>query len=169
MGLWERFWSAVRCETDTPPPVPQAMASEKTEQEDADPALARPDATAEARAQRAAERLVDDERLRRNLTDQQFGPLLDWALGLVERVATATAGQSDEAARRRIDHVLAQVRETLTEVDRLAGQPGTVGPIRVDMLITEVIRTPDAEAGRRTILRRAADPPDDAVADEGSA
>lgn len=120
-------------------------------------------------AQRAAERLVDDERLRRNLTDQQFGPLLDWALGLVDRVARATAGQSEEAARRRIDRVVAQVRETLTEVDRLAGQPVTAGSTRIDRLVAEVIRAPDAEAGRRSVLRRAADPSDVAAADEGPA
>lgn len=169
MGLWVRFWSALLGEPVAPRPASPAVVSEKPEQAGADPAPAQPDATLESRAQRAAERLVDDERLRRNLTDQQFSPLLDWALGLVERVAQATAGQSDEAAERRINRVLTQVRETLTELDRLAGQPGTTGPAGIDMLVAEVIHMPDAEAARRTVVRRATDSSDDTVADKDSA
>ena len=42
---------------------------------------------AEARAQRAVERLSEDEALRRDLTDSGFGPVLDWATAQATRLA----------------------------------------------------------------------------------
>ncbi|MBA2451387.1 MAG: hypothetical protein H0V51_25510 [Chloroflexi bacterium] len=164
MGLWERFWSAVLGDADSPPGFP-AVTSEQPWHGRAEPAPARLDAVVEVRAQRAAERLVEDERLRRNLTDEQFGPLLGWALALVDRVAEATAGESDEAAEGRLDRVVVQLRETLSEVDRLAGALGVADAAQVDRLIAGVIRTKDLDASRRIVMDCADDPPKDTAVD----
>src|SRR5215208_2693241 len=110
MRLWERFWSVVLGDAGPRPTASRPVTSERPCQRHADPERAHLDEVVEARARRAAERLVDDERLRRNLTDEQFGPLLEWALGLVDRGAEATVGESDEAAERSLDRVLVRLR-----------------------------------------------------------
>lgn len=119
------------------------------------------------RVERAVESLVDDERLRRNLTDEQFGPLLKWALALLDRVAESTVGESDETADGRLDRVLVQLRETLSEVDRLAGALGVADAAPVDRLIAGVIRTKDLDASRRIVMDCADDPPKDTAVDGG--
>jgi hypothetical protein len=70
------------------------------------------------RQERAAGRLLDDERLRGDLTDDEFQPLLDWAMAQAERLVDSTAGDSDEVAERRIDAGLSAVRDTV----RAAGE-----------------------------------------------
>jgi hypothetical protein len=75
-------------------------------------------ATIASRQERAESRLLDDERLRGNLTDDQFQPLLDWALSEADRIAASTAGLDDEAADRRLDAGIAVVKEVV----QLAGE-----------------------------------------------
>ena len=70
------------------------------------------------RQERAAERLLEDERLRGSLTDDEFGPLLQWALATVDRVAATTAGQPDALADRRIDEALAAIHRVIGTIDR---------------------------------------------------
>ncbi len=72
-----------------------------------------PDADVAARQEWAAERLLEDERLRGELTDDEFQPLLDWALATVDRVAAETAGQTEEVARRRLEAALDRIRDAI--------------------------------------------------------
>ena len=87
-------------------------------------ATVRKDATAaasaeiEARRQRAAERLLEDESLRGDLTDNEFLPLLDWALAATDRLVSRTSGQDDGQAEETIERGDAHVREAV----RVAGE-----------------------------------------------
>jgi len=87
-------------------------------------AAVRKDATAaasaeiEARRQRAAERLLEDESLRGDLTDNEFLPLLDWALAAIDPIASRTIGLNDGQAETMIERGHSQVREAV----RVAGE-----------------------------------------------
>jgi hypothetical protein len=65
------------------------------------------DEAREALEQRFAERLLDDERLRADLTDDEFLPLQDWALArLHERAATMAdpaAAEADAELERLVE------------------------------------------------------------------
>jgi hypothetical protein len=65
------------------------------------------------RQERAAGRILDDEGLRGDLTDDEFQPLLDWALAQTDRAAAATASQDDQAADAAIDGAIMTIREVL--------------------------------------------------------
>lgn len=69
-----------------------------------------------ARQERAAGRLLEDERLRGDLSDDEFQPLLDWAMKEAEQLVDSTAGDSDDVAEQRIDIGLSIVRERMTAV-----------------------------------------------------
>ncbi len=73
------------------------------------------DALIVARQERAAGRILDDERIRGDLTDDEFQPLLDWALSVADRLAAATAGQDDASADRTLDERLHAVRDIVEE------------------------------------------------------
>jgi hypothetical protein len=66
-----------------------------------------------ARQERLASRILEDERLRGDLTDEEFQPLLDWALAAADRLAASTAGLPDERADQRMDHALSAIRESV--------------------------------------------------------
>lgn len=91
-----------------------------------DPAWAAVSSAAEAapgdvvrqRQERAAGRLLDDERLRGGLTDEEFEPLLQWALGAIDQVVAGTAGEPEAVADERIDQALETIRRVLGVVDR---------------------------------------------------
>ena len=68
-------------------------------------------ATIASRQERAASRILDDERLRGDLADDEFQPLLDWALAETDRVAASTDGKSDGDADALIDAKLEAIRE----------------------------------------------------------
>lgn len=107
------------------PPAPPAAG---TESPDSD--------VIAARQQRAAERLVEDERLRGDLTDEEFGPLLDWALATIDRVAAETVGQPDDVADGQVMASVAAIREALALVNDRA----------------KAIGAPDAPAERSAVL-----------------
>ena len=71
------------------------------------------DATVLARQERAAERILDDEGLRGDLADDEFQPLLDWALMAADRIAAGTAGLSDDEADQRLDAQIARVKDAV--------------------------------------------------------
>ena len=71
------------------------------------------DAAVAARQERAAGCILDDEGLRADLTDDEYGPLLDWALGVADRLGLATGGLDDAAADAVIDAGLQTAREIL--------------------------------------------------------
>ena len=103
----------------------------------------------QGRLERAAERLLEDERLRGSLTDDEFQPLLDWALATVERAAAPTTGEPDAAADQRVNAALAKIREALLTVNALAEER----PVRLAEAITRVVRSRDADAALRTARR----------------
>jgi hypothetical protein len=70
----------------------------------------------ESRRERAASRLLDDERLRGGLTDDEFKPLLDWALDLMDRVVLTTRGENDD----RADDAIGIARQEISEISRHA-------------------------------------------------
>ena len=65
--------------------------------------------------ERAAERLLEDEGLRRDLTDDEAQPLLDWALAQLQAAA---------AARASLPDVLERTRATAHEVNNLLAVAG---------------------------------------------
>jgi hypothetical protein len=64
-----------------------------------------------SRQERAAGRILEDEALRGDLADDEFQPLLDWALVEADRAAASTEGLGDAEADARIDQRLQVVRE----------------------------------------------------------
>jgi hypothetical protein len=66
-----------------------------------------------ARQERLASRILEDERLRGDLTDDEFQPLLDWAMAAADGLAASTAGQPDEQADRRLDGGLRAIKEAV--------------------------------------------------------
>jgi hypothetical protein len=86
--------------------------------------------------ERAAERLYEDERLRRGLTDDEAKVLLDWAMSQLD--AAAAVGQP-------LDVVLQQVRAAARGVNDLLAVVGT--------------QSPDQLAGRLRTLAGLAEPP----------
>ena len=67
----------------------------------------------ESRQERAAGRILDDEALRGDLADDEFQPLLDWALAEADHAAASTARLSDSEADARIDRRLQTIREVV--------------------------------------------------------
>ena len=65
------------------------------------------------RQERAAGRILDDEGLRGDLTDDEFQPLLDWALSVTDKVAEATSNLDDEQAEPVLDSSIGVVRHVL--------------------------------------------------------
>jgi hypothetical protein len=105
-----------------PPSDAPVVASDAPLASDDPPAPAESAPAGEAdlsgRQERAASRLLDDERLRGDLTDDEFQPLLNWAMAQAERLVDSTAHDTDEVAERRIDAGLGAVRDTV----RAAGE-----------------------------------------------
>jgi hypothetical protein len=88
-----------------------------------------------ARRERAAGRIVDDERLRGPLADETFAPLQEWALGWVDAYARATAGLDDAAAEAALEAGLGWARAQLGAlVGLLADWPSLSETARADRL-----------------------------------
>jgi hypothetical protein len=80
-----------------------------------------------AREQRLAERLLEDEALRRDLDDATWQPLQDWLLEAARRVAQTTGDLDDAAA----NEVLDQGQSSLRRMVQVLGQAladGTAAP-----------------------------------------
>ncbi len=76
------------------------------------------------RLHRAAERLLDDERLQGRMTDREFQPLLDWAMATIEHAVLATVRLPDAAADVHLDAVSTAARRVVEDVDRLLAARG---------------------------------------------
>jgi hypothetical protein len=76
------------------------------------------DADVATRQERAATSLLDDERLRGDLADDEYQPLLDWALAVTDRVAAATGGLDDRSADSVLESRVAEVKAIVS----LAGE-----------------------------------------------
>lgn len=66
-----------------------------------------------SRQERAAGLILDDERLRGALTDEEYQPLLDWALAASDRVVASTTGQNDATAEQAIASGLQAIKEVV--------------------------------------------------------
>lgn len=71
------------------------------------------EASIASRQERAAGRILDDEGLRGDLADDEFQPLLAWALAESDRAAESTAGVTDAEADAVIDERLQAIRDVL--------------------------------------------------------
>jgi len=107
--------------------------------------------------QKAAERLLEDERLRSNLTDDQAKTLLDWGLAQLSlRISSLgpVALQSEDLARAAVDDAAQKVQRTMTGINDLVGERRNltakemtsrlrqlVAPARLDNQIRRLVRT----------------------------
>lgn len=102
--------------------------------------MATPDKTVES----AAEGLFGDEWLRSNLTDDEANLVLNWAVGWLEKRATAPApapglamGSKSPAAKRVSQANIDQVRQVISAINGIARAPGTP---RLETAVPEVAR-----------------------------
>lgn len=66
-----------------------------------------------SRQERAASRILEDESLRGDLTDDEYRPLQEWAIGETDRIAASTAEMPDATADALIDQKLVSIREVI--------------------------------------------------------
>src|SRR6476620_6322454 len=95
-----------------------------------DPAVA-------ARQERAAGRLLDDERLRGDLTDDEFQPLLDWALAAADRLVASTAALSDDQAEQRIEAGLGALKEAVSAAGDVIAAYAEQDAVRLRTAVSE--------------------------------
>jgi hypothetical protein len=76
----------------------------------------------DALEQRFAERLLDDEALRADLTDDEYQPLQDWALERLHERAGALADPGAPEAETELAQVVDGLREVLRGVNDTVGQ-----------------------------------------------
>ena len=78
----------------------------------------------EAREQRLAERLLEDEALRGDLEDDAWQPVQTWLLEQVGQLAATTAGLNDSAAQVVLDDGEARLRDAaVRRVSTLGTRP----------------------------------------------
>jgi hypothetical protein len=73
-------------------------------------------------AQSLSERLVEDESLRGNLTDEEFQPLLDWAMKRIGDLVTALGGMPPAQAAAKLRRAGEQIRDLLRVIDVAVGE-----------------------------------------------
>ena len=78
-------------------------------------------AVRDALEQRYAERLLEDERLRADLTDDEFQPLQDWALDRLHERATALAEPAAPEAETELERMVAGLRAALQAANDAIG------------------------------------------------
>jgi hypothetical protein len=79
------------------------------------------DAARDALEQRCAERLLEDEALRADLTDEEFQPLMDWALERLHQCAAALADPAAPEAEATMASVLDGLRAVLRAANDALG------------------------------------------------
>ena len=111
MGLWGQLRSLLFARDD--------QASSPTANADVAPAVDTSmrrqigEETIASRQECAASRVLDDERLRGDLADDEYQPLLDWALAEADRAAVSTEALDDAEADAQIDRRLQVIREVV--------------------------------------------------------
>jgi hypothetical protein len=120
-----------------PIPAPSSLGSTTLPSE---PASAEPLPSVESLAERLSERLLEDESLRSGLTDDEYQPLLDWALERIGLVARHSAMLSPFAAVTSLSRAADQARELLRLIDLVLRDRETADPqllrSRLEMLDT---------------------------------
>lgn len=124
-------------------------------------------ADAEALAQGAVERLLENEALRGDLTDAGFNPIVDWATTALTAAAHEAARAADEEAQRRMDEAEAAVKRLVgavvqaaqsharNDVRALAADPAVAGSIatRVRLSAIRWRLGQDADANAARLIR----------------
>jgi hypothetical protein len=91
----------------------EAPVEPAREASDEPPTISETGENVRALQERTASRILEDERLRGDLTDDEFQPLLDWALRVSDRLAASTVGLSEADADARIDAGIQVVRDVV--------------------------------------------------------
>jgi hypothetical protein len=73
-------------------------------------------ANTESLAQGAVERLIENETLRGDLTDDGFGPIVEWASNALIVAAQAVADESEAVAQARMDEAETATKRIVEEV-----------------------------------------------------
>ena len=73
-------------------------------------------ANTESLAQGAVERLIENEALRGDLTDDGFSPIVEWASNALIGAAQAVAGESEAVAQARMDEAETATKRIVEEV-----------------------------------------------------
>jgi len=132
MGLVRSLWKWIIGQADLPsvrpPPRAASVGSKNAPVDSIDPAAANQAGvplaggsadrrehpplsdSVSARQERAAERLLEDESLRGDVTSEQLQPLLDWALEVSVRIIACTGAMTDAEAQAATDAGLARLR-----------------------------------------------------------
>jgi transposase-like protein len=106
--------------------------------------------TFESIVQRAAEQLMENERLRSNLTDDEANTLLDWA---IEWLESQVDKSPDEAtARQAAQAEVARLRPAMQEINRqlAAGKTPSVG-LPAAMSLAQAL--PCASRDRQSLIK----------------
>ena len=91
-----------------------------------------------SRQEWAAERLLEDERLRGDLTDDEYQPLLDWALAVVDRVAEAGVEESEAVATERLEATLDAIRDVVGALGSIVGERHELSESELNARLEEV-------------------------------
>jgi hypothetical protein len=106
----------------------------------------------ESRHQRAAERLLEDERVRGDVTDEEFQPLIDWALTAIDRVVMDGSDQDVDTATEQIRTVIRAIGDALVNAPDIT-EEDFAAQLRVAIDGLEPPLVPASiEAGRQAVL-----------------
>lgn len=119
-------------------------------------------------AEALAERLVEDETARGELTDDEFQPLLDWALNRISELAQAYSTLPPRAAEARFNDTAGQLLELLRTVSLAVGGRGGATPELVTsrfqlldtLLVPPLLPGPVASAAQARLEALLAEPPE---------
>jgi hypothetical protein len=75
-------------------------------------------------ADNAAEKLLDDERLRSNFTDDEAKIVLDWAIAWLQ--AQVSAARDEIQAQQVAQKEFARLKQAVIQMNQLAAQPGAL-------------------------------------------
>lgn len=115
---------------------------------------------AETLARGAVEALLDDEALRGDLSDEGFGPLLDWGVGTLTALARELARAPDGATARARLAAAGKAVKGVIAAAVTAAQGGTPEDLRALLREAPLARDPAARARVAAIGLRLSDDAD---------
>jgi hypothetical protein len=119
-------------------------------------------------AEALSERLVEDESLRGDLTDDEYQPLLDWATKRIEQLAESARPLAPATAERYFNQVADQLLELLRTIELAVAQRGGASPELVvsrlelldTLLVPPLLTAPAATAAQARLEALLAHPPE---------
>lgn len=112
----------------TPPPVDGSVVDREAPGDDR---IAR-------RERRAAESILDDERLTDALDDNAAKSLIDWGLAAAKRLALNTAGLADDDADHVLENGMQATRRMMRYANMLAAGAGQMDAEKRQQLVTKI-------------------------------